>query len=347
QAALETAILRIEAQSKFPQADLMYFTREAFEQASSFQVSVHRSKRYQQFEHMLDLGCSIGSDSLNMASIAPTTGFDLDPLRLAMARANAFALKRSRLQYVRADLTAKLPVIASGHVGLFFDPARRKEGARVFTTKEYSPPLDVLNAWLPAFPAIGVKISPGVDKTELTPYDAELEFVSLGGELKEAILWFGPLKTINNRATILPGPHSLLGDDKPEILEVAKPGGFFYEPDPAVIRAGLVAELGVQLNAWQLDPDIAYLSADEVKDTPFARIWQVEDWLPFNLKRLRQYLRSRGIGKIAVKKRASPLQPEELIRKLKLKGDGQRVVVLTHLAGSPIVIVCFPNQPGI
>jgi len=36
-----------------------------------------------------------------------------------------------------------------------------------------------------------------------------------------------------------------------------------------------------------------------------------------------------------------------LIRKMKLKGDGQRVVVLTHLAGSPIVIVCFPNQPGI
>jgi hypothetical protein len=114
-----------------------------------------------------------------------------------------------------------------------------------------------------------------------------------------------------------------------------------------VIRAGLVAELGDQLGAWQLDPDIAYISSDRIVQTPFARTWQVEDWIPFNLKQLRNYLRARGVGKITVKKRGSPLQPEQLIQMLKLKGDNQRVVVLTHLHGRPIVVICFPNQPGI
>ena len=44
QSALETAILRKEAQKKFPQADKMYFTRVALEQASPHQVSIDSQK---------------------------------------------------------------------------------------------------------------------------------------------------------------------------------------------------------------------------------------------------------------------------------------------------------------
>lgn len=348
QAALETAILRVEGSRKFPYADQMYFTREALEQASPHLVSAYRSERFQPFDHLLDLGCSIGSDSINMARFAPTTGVDLDPLRLAMAQANAAALLESpQVQVICADLTARLPFKATRQGGLFFDPARRKQGLRTYSVADYSPRLEIINTWLPDFPAMGVKISPGVDKSEIAPYEAELEFISLKGELKEAVLWFGPLKSGDRRATILPGPHTLVGDDQQGRLPLEEPGAFLYEPDPAVLRAGLVAELGGRLGAFQLDPDIAYLSGDNLEHTPFTRAWQVEDWLPFNVKRLREYLRARGVGKITVKKRGSPLQPEELIQMLKLKGDNQRVVVLTHLDGSPIVLVCFPNQPGI
>ena len=60
-AALETAILRGEAITKFPQADKMYFTREALEQASGYEVSSYRSERYRGYDHVADLGCSIGS----------------------------------------------------------------------------------------------------------------------------------------------------------------------------------------------------------------------------------------------------------------------------------------------
>jgi hypothetical protein len=348
QAALETAILRIEGRRKFPHADLMYFTREALEQASPYLVSAYRGERFQPYEHLLDLGCSIGSDSFNMTRIALTTGIDRDLLRLAMAQANALALLKSpRVHFLRADLTARLPIKATGQFGTFFDPGRRAQGVRTYSVADYSPPLEIIDTWLPDFPALGVKISPGVDKSEVAPYDAELEFISLKGELKEAVLWFGPLKSTEQRATVLPGPHTLVGDDRQARLPLGEPGAYLYEPDPAVLRAGLVAELGNQLGAWQLDPDIAYLSADRIVQIPFARAWQVEDWLPFNVKQLRQYLRARGVGKITVKKRGSPLQPEELIQVLKLKGNEQRVVVLTHLDGSPIVVVCFPNQPGI
>jgi hypothetical protein len=112
-----------------------------------------------------------------------------------------------------------------------------------------------------------------------------------------------------------------------------------YEPDQAVLRARLVRTLAVELGAYQLDPDIAYLTGDDLISTPFARVWVVEDWFPFGLKRLRAYLRARGVGRITVKKRGSPLQPEALIRDLRLKGEAEKVIFLSHLRGRPIIIV--------
>jgi hypothetical protein len=99
--------------------------------------------------------------------------------------------------------------------------------------------------------------------------------------------------------------------------------------------------LGARIGAAQLDPDIAYLTAEEYTPTPFARAWRVEDWFPFGLKRLRVYLRGRGVGRVVVKKRGSPLQPQALIRDLRLQGDAERMIFLTHLRGHPIVVVCF------
>ena len=103
--ALTTAILRGEAEAKFPQAEKMYFTREAMEQATPWPVAVHRAKRYQDAGRILDLGCSIGGDALALSASAPVVGVELDPLRAAMAQANAQAL-RANMSVVQADITS-------------------------------------------------------------------------------------------------------------------------------------------------------------------------------------------------------------------------------------------------
>jgi hypothetical protein len=343
-AALEITILRREAASKFPQAHQMYFSRPALEQATAFEVSEYRSLRFRNFSVLVDLGCSIGGDTLALAAQAPTLGIDLDPLRLAMARENlrvSGGLRQALL--VQADLLQPLPLPASGQTGLFFDPARRTGQRRLFSVEKYQPPLSIVKSWLAAFPALGVKISPGVKLNEISSYDAEVEFISLNGELKEAVMWFGPLRSARRRATLLPGPHTLFSDDRGlERLPVQEPRAYLYEPDPAVLRAGLVATVGHIIGGSQLDPEIAYLTADADLPTPFARSWKVETWFPFGLKRLRAYLREREVGEVVVKKRGSPLEPEALIRDLRLKGPESRVVFLTQLKGRPIIIVCYP-----
>lgn len=344
--AVETAILRREAASKFPQAQSMYFTREALEQATSADVAIYRAERYQAFRRIVDLGCSIGGDTLALAQRHPTLGIDLDPLRLQIAAANARALGLSeQASFLQADLYGWLPVRPSADTALFFDPARRSRERRVFHVRDYQPPLETVNRWLAHFPALGVKISPGVDLNELINYDAEVEFISSAGELKEAVLWFGPLKSTTRRATLLPGPYTLKADT-PNLKEKAtlsEPLRYIYEPDPAILRAGLVRPLAQQLEAAQLDEDIAYMTSAMYRPTPFARAWEIETWLPFNLKHLRDFLRQRRVGKVTVKKRGSPLEPEALIRDLRLKGDQERTIFLTHFMGKPIVILAMPG----
>lgn len=353
-AALEITILRHKASAKFPHARQMYFTRPALEQASAGEVSGYRAERYRPYKTIVDLGCSIGGDSLALAGVAPTLGIDIDPLRLEMANANMRVavsevgfVPVNHTLFARANLTSPLPLsplpfpLSSA---LFFDPARRSGHRRAFSVHEYLPPLSIVQEWLPRYPALGVKISPGVDLDELSGYDAEIEFTSLRGELKEAVLWFGPLRTAHRRATLLPGPHTITETDRIDETDIREPSAYLYEPDAAVLRAGLVKTLASQLSAAQLDPEIAYLTAEKQTPTPFARVWAVEDWFPFSLKPLRAYLRQRGIGHVTVKKRGSPITPEQLIHDLRLKGDLERVVFLTQLRGRPVVIIAAKAQ---
>lgn len=350
-AALEVAILRREGVKKLPFADKMYFTRESLEQATSWEVSVYRSLRYLGYQKVIDLGCSIGVDSIHLASKASVLGVDYDLLRLMMAKINFENLGLSnQASFIQADLVSPLPMnIADPSTALFFDPARRVNAQRIRSVLDYLPPLSTIKSWLLKNKALGVKLSPGVNLDELKDYDAEIEFISLRGELKEAVLWFGPFKSAERRATILPGVHSISTDLIPGDLQrlklpISKPLEFLYEPDPAVLRGGLVYQLGKMLDANQLDPDIAYLTGDVMRFSPYSRVWRIEDWMAFNLKRLRAVLRAGRVGKIIVKKRGSPIQPDDLIRNLRLSGENERVIFLTHFQGKPIVIICLPES---
>lgn len=351
-AALETVLLRQKARVKFTRAGQMYFTREALEQASGEVISTYRAARYAGRSRVADLGCGLGGDALGLSAVTSVTMVDRDPLRLRLAQANLAAYGRAAAPLC-ADLTASPLPDADA---LWFDPARRVGGHRRFLVRDYEPPLAIIRDWLPQTPALGVKLSPGVDLGELdgerwTPDDQqplpvaggrssfELEFISVHGELKEAVLWFGPLRTAERRATLLPGPHTLLPGPQPLVPNIAPPGPYLYEPDPAILRAGLVTTLAARLGARQLDPDIAYLTADTLTATPFARAFAIDDAFPFQLKRLREYLRARGVGNVVVKKRGSPLEPDDLIRKLKLSGEQSRIVFLTHVAGKAYVLI--------
>jgi SAM-dependent methyltransferase len=333
--ALEQAVLKARARAKHPQGDRLWWTGEALEQASSYDVAMHRTQRYAGAPGVVDLCCSVGGDLLALAGVAPAVGVDLDETRLLLAAANARELGLP-VSLVRADVTRWEPV---GDV--FADPARRSGGRRVFDPRAYVPSLDVVLGWLPRVRSLGVKVAPGIDYSGL-PGDLEVEVVSLRGDVKEAVLWGGAARRGPRRtATLLPAGAQLT-DAPVRQPEVRPPGEWLLEPDGAVIRAGLVAQVADLVGGWLLDSSIAYVAADALTPTAFGHWYRVLETLPFGLKPLRERLRAHDAGPLVVKKRGTAVEPEELRRRLKLTGSREVTVVLTRSAGRQIALVVEP-----
>ena len=115
-----------------------------------------------------------------------------------------------------------------------------------------------------------------------------------------------------------------------------------YEPDGAVIRAHLVAEVAEEVGGGLIDETIAYVTADELRPTAYASAYEITDQLPFGVKKLKALLREREVGILTVKKRGSAVEPEELRRKVKPQGPNSATVFLTRVAGAPAMLIGRP-----
>ncbi|MEU1270636.1 methyltransferase domain-containing protein [Streptomyces sp. NPDC005799] len=342
-AALGQARLRQRAAAKFAAADAgrMFFTPNGVEQSTRASVAAYRAECFRAMgvRSVADLCCGIGGDAIAFARLGiPVLAVDRDPVTAAVARANAEALGLADLIEVReADVTE---VDTAGYDAVFVDPARRGGRGRIFDPEAYSPPLSwAVGAARKASRAAALKVAPGIPH-EAVPEDAEAEWISDGGDVKEAVLWFGTTPGAV-RATLLPGPRTLPGRGLPD-PRVRPVGRYLYEPDGAVIRAHLVAEVAEGLDAGLIDPTIAYVTSDALLPTPFATAYEITDQLPFNVKKLKALLREREVGTLTVKKRGSAVEPEELRKKVKSAGPNSATVFLTRVAGAPTMLVGHP-----
>jgi len=156
------------------------------------------------------------------------------------------------------------------------------------------------------------------------------------------VLWGGEARRGARRsATLLPA-GAVLTDGPCPPPAVRPPGRFLLEPDGAVIRAHLVAQVAARVGGWLLDPTIAYLSADEPEPTPYGVWFEVLEVLPFGLRALRERLRAHDAGPLVVKKRGTAVLPEQLRRRLHLTGSREVTVVLTRQAGRQVALIVRP-----
>jgi hypothetical protein len=344
-AAIGQAGLRQRAVAKFGPADAgrMYFTPDGVEQATRTSVAEWRAQRFKALgvRRLADLCSGVGGDAIALARVGiEVLAVDRDPLTCAVAEANAAALGLDGLIEQRCGDVAEVDL--SGFDAVFVDPARRGGRGRIFDPEAYSPPLSWAVGAARQAPFAALKVAPGIPH-EAVPEGAEAEWVSDGGDVKEAVLWFGtgPAEEQPHRATLLPVGDTLTGGRLPD----PEPGPvrrYLYEPDGAVIRAHLVAEVAGSLEATLIDPTIAYLTSDRLVATPFATPYEITDVLPFGLKKLKALLRERSVGTVVIKKRGSAVEPEDLRRKLKPEGVNSCTVFLTRVAGAPTMLLGQP-----
>jgi SAM-dependent methyltransferase len=345
--AWELARLRARARPVFgADADLLFLTADTLEQAGRPALAARRAERLLAGETatVADLGCASGTDTIALARAgADVVAVDRDPLARELTAANVETLGLAdRVRVVDADV---VDLVAAGDLlgasAVTLDPARRAGGRRQLDPDRWSPPWSTVAQLLERVPRSVVKVAPGLDH-ERVPPGVEAEWVSVGGSIVEALLWGPGVAETGRRATLMRDGAvvelTAAGDPGPAATGPVR--RWLHEPDPAVIRSGLVALAADAVGGTLIDPTIAYLCSDEHADSPWLSSYRIDEVLPFNLKKLRARLRTHGVGRVVVKKRGSPIEPAALARQLRGPGSASAVVVVTRVAGAPSVLIC-------
>lgn len=285
-----------------------------------------------------DVTCSIGTEGSALTEAGlHYLGSDLDPARTRMARHNLAGTPHHLI--FRADALA--PASRSADV-ILADPARRDGGRRITDPAKLIPPLPTLiDAWPGS--EMAIKCAPGLD---FSGWESLVSLSSVAGAVKEACLYTPGLSGGARREAVMIDREGRVDriDDRAEDHAgeelAAAPGRFIIDPDGAVVRAGLVRHYAVREGLWMLDERIAYLTGNRLPAgrTGFEFIEQVP------LKKLRSALAAHDCGSLEILVRGVDVDPDQLRRKLKLRGSRPMAVVCTRIGSVGVALICGPRM---
>lgn len=338
----EQVHLRRRAREKFPDAERMFFTRVGLEQATDAWIGAYKAQRFPSDRPLADLCSGIGGDLMALAARAPKVrGCDLDPVTALFAAANA------GVGVLESD-AALFPF--EPHSVWHIDPDRRPEGKRTTHVEGFRPDLATLDRLLAEHPDAAVKLAPATRAPEAWSQRAEREWISRGGECRQQVAWFGRLaRHAGKRTATVVSQHRTdvrqvvgstpEGGTDSELPLRAELAAYLFEPDAAVIAAGLIGELAREHGLTGVNSGVAYLTGDRPVADFALDGFAVTDVLPFDRKQLAGLFSQRGVGRLEIKKRGCEVDPELLRKQLRLSGSNEATLLLSPVAGKLTAIV--------
>ena len=341
--ALNQAALKRRARAKFgDDVSNLVFTEVGLEQSTRGEVAAWHAKKFldAQLTSITDLGAGIGADAMAFAK----AGLEVTAVELNPDSYSCLVNNLKRFESARAILgDAKLHSIDTASIWL--DPARREQDRKSLTPQRldpemFSPDLNFVFDAGRRLPS-GVKLAPGFPH-ELIPEDFEANWVSHSSDLVELVLWSNSLGSPGVKKAVIIGPEILEFQGTQSPGDLGELGSYLYEPDVALIRSHLLGDFARENGLTLISDEIAYLSSDELIQSPWLRSYRVIEVLPLDEKQIRSYCKSNSIGVLEIKKRGVDITPEQLRPKLRLKGTGTATLVLTKVRGARQAIVCEP-----
>jgi hypothetical protein len=341
-AALRIAAGRRRGRAKFSDAERLWLDSVGVEQATAEPVARQKAMRFAGC-NVVDLCSGVGGDAIAIAREGGrVVAVDLDHGMARRLRWNAeIAGVGDRLLAVQGRAES-FPIPADSL--LHIDPDRRfHNDRRARSVVDYAPGLETLNR-LCRHPTGGaIKLGPASDFDD--HFDApghEIELISLGGECREATVWFGPLASCRRRATRLPDGATWTDLDGPETADVPRrpPARFVATTDPALSRSGLVSGFAVAHGLSQVAEQGNLLTADERVDHAFLSWFEVMEMLPFDRRTLRSLVATLGLGPLEIKVLGVRVTPETLRSELRPPGPNPATLLLYPDGSNIRVIVC-------
>ncbi len=253
-------------------------TAEGIQQATPIPVATRRAQRLAlTTDTIIDAGCGIGVDAWAFQQAGlQVLAYERDPQTAAIAQANG-------IEVIVADVTE----VALPDLPLYVDPARRKahrhvsgQAIRTNDPTLWSPPFD----WVLAHASLA-RVGPGLQEI---PSDAEWHCSSINRSLVDATVWFPPRNRLDRRASILHKDiwHEVAGPASAVHIEPVN--DYLLDPDPAIVRAGLVSNIGALI-----DPHLAFVTCQQAPAPWLGRAMRVLEEVP--LKAVSQACQRLGL----------------------------------------------------
>lgn len=354
-AALSLHAARGLAASLLPAAAQLWLTRVGLEQSTAWDVARHKAQRFAVSDTdaptpVFDLCCGIGVDATALAQHVPVVAVDHDPAMCLRTLWNAeiwhtrYPVRGQCQDVAQQDWTDCL---------VHADPDRRGGRDRpVKRLEQYQPDLGWMQLLTRTARGGAIKLSPAANFMQKFA-GCEIELISLQGECREATVWFGSLAgTHAFRATVLPSAETVSADPLSAWApQAAACDAWIYDPDPAVVRSGLLDVVAEQLELSRLDPEEEYLTGSRVVTSGFVTGFQVETVLPNCVKELRHWLRADPSRYYEVKCRRIPVNAAAVQKQLPSGSAAPRVILFARIAGRARIVVarrtnCSPVMPG-
>jgi hypothetical protein len=362
-AMAEQIACRRKAEKKLPSLSRypLLYTKLALEQSSGESAAGWKAG-LMGGRAIIDLTGGLGIDAIFfLRRFDHVVYCERDPVLAELAAYNRRAMEVANIETVvgeSADTLAGYPDDAFDWV--YVDPARREEGVRSVGLEATSPDVVRLHdLMLRKAPRVCIKASPALEVSglqEKLPALSSVIVVSVGGECKETLLML-------DRGSDSGKPHSVRAvclDEGGGVFEISSkddgclervvaqaPGQWFYEPDAAIIKARLSAELAAKLGLEFLNDSVDYLTSDRFVEGFPGRSFRVVECLPFKPKAFRSQLASRGITGAAIQRRDFPLSPEQLRKQFRLGESSDVFLFFTRDAsGGLVCLVCRKGEAG-
>jgi hypothetical protein len=326
--------LRKKARRKFSAADELFFESIALEQATDETIAGYKATMFRPLRHIADLCCGIGGDAMSFSLATGVTAVEQDPVRALLAEANL--IRRGGTTFrVHSQDALQLPLEELD--GWHIDPDRRADGRRTILGEQMSPSTEQIAERLARNSHAVMKVAPASRIPHNWRDQAQQEWIGHSRQCQQQIWRFGHLAHFPGKrvATVLSRNltnetfHLVEQETAPRSC-VEQVGAFLIEPHAAVIAAGLADQYACERGLQSLPTRVPYYSSDRPCDHAASWCYAVAATMPFDERRVRQWLRAHHARIADIKKRGVELKLSNLARRLATPGD------------RPMTLITFP-----
>lgn len=367
--ALQQIAGRQKAKEKLPEwyatEGILYPKKVSMEQCSSSQTAEYKASLVEG-DSFADFSGGFGVDTVALARKFEK-GFYVEPQEelCELFQHNCKAFGINHITIINKTLEESFDQLEKVDV-MYVDPSRRDvHGRRVVALGDCVPNLlEWTERLLEKCNTLMVKLSPMIDLHQTLralPETRTVHVIAVNGECKEVVclLTHGdgarPVSTtdttviavdicsntsdVGNRRDGARPVSTTVDTERNAPLSIATGlGAYLYEPNAAVMKAGIFNALSQQFQVQKLEKNTNLFTADELREDFPGRVFRIEAVHEFHPRKIAKELSHLENASIAV--RNFPLSAEELRKTLKVKDgnacylfgctlwDGRKVVVV-------------------